>query len=124
MANHGKVRLTYVITAPPDQVEEGKRIFASHGPWMEATHPRDGSAALITYDVSITPELSNPLDASSAPTGNTCFVLTEIYETPDGVSNHFQEAMDTWQDFPAFVSWLENCTLSGVPVAPIVNSLW
>lgn len=124
MANHGKIRLTYVITAPPDQVDEGKRIFASHGPWMEATHPRDGSAALLSYDVSIAPERSNPLDPSSEPTGNTCFVLNEIYESEDGVSNHFREAMDSWDDFPALAAWLENCTLSGVAAAPIVNSLW
>ena len=35
MANLGKTQLTYVIIAPPEQVKEGDRIFASHGPWMK-----------------------------------------------------------------------------------------
>lgn len=124
MANHGRVQLTYVISAPPDQVEEGKRIFASHGPWMEATHHRSGSRALLSYDVSIGPELSNPLDSDSSPTGNTCFILSEVYETEAGVEDHFQQAMESWEDFPALGEWLEKCEVRGVAAAPIVNSLW
>jgi len=77
MAHQGKVQLTYVIIAPPDQVKEGERIFASHAPWMKATHHRDGSKALLTYDVSKAPELSNPLDPNSAPTGMTSPLKTE-----------------------------------------------
>ena len=29
MANIGRIQLTFVIIAPPDQVEEGERIFDS-----------------------------------------------------------------------------------------------
>ena len=61
MAHVGKTQLTYVISAPPDQVAEGDRIFGTHGPWMEATHHRDGDKALLSYNVSKAPELSNPL---------------------------------------------------------------
>ena len=124
MANLGKTQLIYVITAPPDQVEEGDRIFRSHGPWMQATHPRDGEKALLTYDVSKAPELSNPFDPNSAPTGNTCFILNEIYESEAGVEAHFQLAMSGWQDFPALADWLGKCKVSGVAAAPIFNSLW
>ena len=84
MANLGKTQLTYVIIAPPEQVKEGDRIFASHGPWMKASHHRDGNKALLTYNVSKSPELSDPFDQNSAPTGNTVFVLHEIYETDAG----------------------------------------
>ena len=73
MSHKGKIQLIYIIIAPPDQEEEGDRLFRSHGPWMEATHQRDGEHALLSYNVSTTPELSNPMDANSAPTGNTCF---------------------------------------------------
>ena len=66
----GKIQLTYVIVAPPEQVAEGDRIFQSHAPWMEATHHRSGDKALLTYHLSKAPELSNPFDPSSAPTGN------------------------------------------------------
>ena len=124
MSHKGKIQLIYVIVAPPDQVEEGDRIFRSHQPWMEATHHRDGEKALLSYNVSKTPELSNPMDPSSAPTGNTCFILSEIYETGAGVADHFQQAEASWQDFPAFIKWLENCTVTGLPAAPIINSLW
>ncbi len=124
MAHKGKIQLTFVIVAPPDQVEEGERLFRTHGPWMEATHHREGDKALLSYNVSKTPELSNPMDPNSAPTGNTCFILDEIYETEAGVADHFQQAQASWQDFSALGEWLEKCTITGVSAAPIINSLW
>ncbi len=124
MAHHGKTRLTYVIVSPPELVAEGDRIFRSHAEWMESTHHRDGEKALLTYDVSKSPELSNPFDPGSEPTGNTCFILNEIYESDAGVSDHFQQATDSWSDFPALGEWLGKCKVSGAPVAKIFNSLW
>ncbi len=124
MAHLGRTQLIYVIVAPPDQAKEGERIFANHGPWMKATHHRDGDKALLTYNVSKAPELSNPLDQNSAPTGNTVFVLSEIYQTGAGVTDHFQQAAASWQDFPALIKWLEKCKVTGVPAASIINSLW
>ena len=124
MTHIGKIQLIYIIIAPPDQVEEGDRLFRSHGSWMEATHYRDGEKALLSYNVSKTPELSNPLDSNSSPTGNTCFILSEIYETNAGVDDHFQQTGSSWQDFPAMVKWMEKCKVTGVPAAPIINSLW
>lgn len=124
MAQLGKVQLTFIIVAPPDQVAEGDRLFQSHQPWMAATHPRDGEKALLSYSVSKAPELTNPMDPGSAPTGNTCFVLSEVYETEAGVPNHFEMATSSWKDFPALLSWLEKCKVTAVPAAPIFNSLW
>ena len=124
MANKGKIQLMYLIVAPPDQVAEGDRIFATHGPWMASSHHRTGDKALLSYNVSKAPELSNPMDPGSAPTGNTCFNLSEIYETGAGVADHFQQAESGWSDFPALMKWLEKCTITGLPMAPIVNSLW
>jgi len=124
MAYQGKIRLNFVIIAPADLVAEGDRIFRSHITWMQSTHHREGNKALLSYDVSKAPELSNPMDPNSAPTGNTCFVLAEIYESMDGVADHFQQAMQNWKDFPALVEWLGKCKIVGVPAAPIFNSLW
>ncbi len=124
MSNKGKIQLTFLIIAPPDQVAEGDRLFRSHAPWMEATHHRNGDKALLSYNVSKAPELSNPLDPSSAPTGNTCFILSEIYETDAGVAEHFQQSASSWQDYPALLKWMERCTVTGLPAAPIINSLW
>jgi hypothetical protein len=83
-----------------------------------------GGKALLSYNVSKAQELSNPMDPNSAPTGNTCFILSEIYETDAGVADHFQMSESSWQDFPALVKWMEKCTVTGLPAAPIINSLW
>jgi len=91
---------------------------------METTHHRKGDKALLSYNVSKAPELFNPMDPNSAPTGNTCFILSEIYETDAGVANHFQMSESSWQDFPALVKWMGKCTVTGLPAAPIINSLW
>ena len=124
MAQKGKVQLAYVITAPPDQVAEGDRVFKSHAAWMESTHHRNGNKALLSYNVSKAPELSNSFDSTSAPTGNTCFLLIEVYESPEGVTDHFKQAGESWKDFPALGTWLGKCKVTGVPAAEIFNSLW
>ena len=123
MSHKGKTQLLLMFSAPPDQVAEGDRIFQSHGPWMEATHHRTGDKALLSYNVSKAPELSNPVDSKSAPTGNTLFILNEIYESDAGVVDHF-ELSQSWEDFPAILKWLEKCKVTGLPAAQIINSLW
>jgi hypothetical protein len=124
MSHKGKIQLTYIIVASPDQVEEGDRLFRSHAPWIEATHDRKGDKALLSYNVSKAPELSNPWDSTSAPTGNTCFILIEVYETNAGVVDHFQMSESSWKDFPAFLNWIGKCKVTGLPAASIINSLW
>ena len=124
MTYHDKIQLTIIIVAPPDQVAEGDRIFRSHGTWMEATHYRTGAKALLSYNVSKGQELSNPMDLKSAPTGNTYFVLTEIYETEAGVADHFEQTTASWKDFPAIVQWMEKCKVTFVAAASIITSLW
>jgi hypothetical protein len=64
------------------------------------------------------------VDLNSAPTGNTCFILNEIYEMRAGVVDHFEMAESSWQDFPEILKWLEKCKVTGMPAAPIINSLW
>ena len=123
MTHHGKVQFTLIIIAPPDQVAEGDRLFKSHGFWMEATHYRTGEKALLSYNVSKGPELSNPTDLDSAPTGNTCFILSEIYESKAGVLDHFEQTM-SWGDYPAIRKWMEKCKVTFVSAASIFNSLW
>ena len=124
MSHEGKVHLTYVIVAPSDQVEEGDRIFRSHKAWMESTHHREGAKALLSYEVSKALQLSNPMDTSSPPTGKTCFVLAEVYESEAGVEDHFQQAAASWEDFAALGAWLGKCEIVGTPSAKIINSLW
>jgi len=65
-----------------------------------------------------------PFDPASEPTGNTCFILSEVYESHAGVTDHFAQAVESWEDCPALGAWLEKCSVSGSPSAPIFNSLW
>ncbi|NQU52258.1 MAG: hypothetical protein HQ522_06930 [Bacteroidetes bacterium] len=124
MAQKGKIQLIIIITASPEQTEEGNRIFRLHEGWMADSHPREGDKALLTYDVSIAPELSNPLDPTSEPTGNTNFILAEVYESGAGVENHFKLAEETWNEFPAFMKWIGECKSTVIPAAVIEHSLW
>lgn len=124
MAHHGKIQLTYVIVAPPEAVADGDRLFQSHALWMKVTHHRTGEKALLSYNLSKAPELSDPLDSSSAPTGNTCFILSEVYESAAGVTDHFAQATANWKDFSALLDWLQKCEVTGLPAARIINSLW
>jgi hypothetical protein len=52
MTYHDKVQLTLIIIAPPDQAEDGDRLFQSHGSWMESTHYHTGEKALLSYNAS------------------------------------------------------------------------
>src|SRR5665809_157179 len=85
MSHMGKSHLVIMWTVGPDDVAEGDRIFASHGEWMKG-HPREGDVALLDYTISKGPELSNPMDPSSEPTGKTIYVLDEYYESPAGIA--------------------------------------
>ena len=122
MKYHDKTQLNFIIIAPPDQVAEGDRVFKSHAAWMESTHYRSGEKALLSYNVSKGPELSDHIN--SAPTGNTCFVLSEIYESKAGVLDHYKQSNENWGDFQAFREWLAKCKCTFVPAASIFNSLW
>ena len=124
MKYNDKIQVALIIIAPPDQAAEGDRLFQSHASWMESTHYRTGEKALLSCNVSKAPELSDPMDINSAPTGNMCFVLTEIYESKARVVDHWEQTRGSWGDFPAILKWMEKCKVTFVTAASIVNSLW
>lgn len=124
MSHQGKTQITFIFTASPDQVDEGDRLFASHAEWMEKTHHRDGELALLQYNVVKGPEVSNPVDPASEPTANTCFVLTEVYETPAGLADHWKQGADSWQDFGPFVEWAQSVGIAVLHGSPVIRSLW
>ena len=90
---------------------------------MESTHYRTGEKALLSYNVSKGPELSG-FDPDSPPTGNTCFILSEIYESKAGVLDHFEQAFGNWGEVQAMVKWMEKCKVTLVTGSSIFNSLW
>ena len=84
------------FTATPDLVEQGDQIFESHAAWMAESHYREDEKALLRHNVVKGPELSNPLDPSSEPTGNTCLVLMEVYESKAGLEDHWRQGTENW----------------------------
>lgn len=124
MANKGKVQLLITFVATPEKVAEIDRLVASHAAWMKASHPREGSKALLSYDFSKGPQLASALDPGSEPTGNTRYVLSEIYESPDGIAEHWRQAQASWVDFPALVNVVSTCNPQTLHAGPIAASLW
>jgi len=124
MSHEGKTQITFIFTATPEQASEGDRLFDSHADWMGKTHHKKGDLALLQYDVARGPEVSNPLDPSSSPTGNTCFVLDEVYETPAGLEDHWKQGADNWSDFNAFMQWAGQVDVKVLHGSPVVHSLW
>ena len=124
MSHKGKTQITFIFTVPQDRVQEGDRLFASHAQWMEKTHHRNGELALLSYNVVKGSELSSPLDPTSKPTVNTCIVLTEVYETPAGLADHWKQGTTNWQDFGAFVEWAIAVKVTVLHGSPVIHSLW
>jgi hypothetical protein len=124
MSEMGKTQIVIMWTVGPDDVDTGDRLFESHSKWMTG-HPRKGDTALRSYSISKGPELSNPVDPNSSPTGDTIFVLDEVYESPAGVVEHWKQAVETWQDLDTFMDWTAKgknvCTLHS---GTVVQSLW
>jgi hypothetical protein len=124
MATRGNAQLLITFVASSDQVDKIDSLIASHAAWMAKTHSRDGSTALLSYNFSKGPELANPLDPGSEATGNTRYVLNEIYESPAGIENHWQEAQKSWADFAEMTEILGSCDTQTLHCGAIAESLW
>ena len=112
-----------MFTVGPDDVAEGDRIFASHGEFMKG-HPRQGDVALLDYSVSKGPELSNPMDANSEPTGNTTFVVDEYYESPAGITRHWQDTTENWPEMSsAAPAWFAKAKIVTLHNGTVVQAL-
>ena len=123
MANLGKSHIIIMWTVSADQEAEGDRLFASHAEWMKG-HPREGAEALLSYSISKGPELANPLDPNSEPTGNTIFLLDEFYESPAGVARHWQDATENWGDLGKVVELSAKGTVATLHCGTAVQALW
>ncbi|MCH7835730.1 MAG: hypothetical protein IH864_02580 [Chloroflexi bacterium] len=124
MSHEGKTQISFIFTVPPDLDAEGDRIFASHAAWMERTHYREGKLALLLYNTVKGAELSNPLDPSSEPSGNTNLTITEVYATPAGLEDHWKQGAEGWEDFGAFMEWAGKVKVAVLHGSPVIHSLW
>ncbi len=124
MSTIGKTQITITFICPKEHVAEGEGIFASHAKWMETTHHRSGELAMLRYNIIKAPELKNPLDPNSAPTGNTMFVLDEMYENQAGLDDHWKRAPVEWKDIGALVKWAEKCKVITAHNGVAIQGLW
>jgi hypothetical protein len=124
MATTGKTQLLITFVVTPDKVAEADRIVASHGSWMAETHHREGPKALLSYNFSKGPERANPLDPASDPTGNTRYVLNEIYDSDAGIEDHWQQAQASWTDFNAMAELVGGSNPVTLHSGEITQSLW
>ena len=124
MSHKGKIQITIMFIAGPEQVAEGDRIFKSHAAWMARTHHREGPKAMLLYNLVKGPERENAMDPSSKPTGNTIFVLTEVYESQAGMDDHWKQASENWEDFPAVGPWTGKIKVKTLHGSPVIHSLW
>ena len=123
MSHIEKSHLVIMFTVGAEDVAEGDRLFASHSRWMKG-HPREGDVALLDYTISKGPELSNPLDPSSDPTGRTIFVIDEYYESPAGIARHWQDSTDNFPELPALLAWGAKATVATLHNGTVVQALW
>ena len=86
----GKTQLTRIWVVKPEFVNNWNEITEAHTKWMAETHYREGDKKLHFLNWSIAPEIKDDKE-----TGNTMFVLTEVYETSVGVDDHSQQAKET-----------------------------
>jgi hypothetical protein len=51
-------------------------------------------------------------------------VLSEIYESPAGIEDHWQQSQKSWREFPAMVAVLGASSVQTMHGGVISQSLW
>jgi hypothetical protein len=65
------------------------------------------------------------MDPASEATGKLIYVLDEYYQTPAGVTRHWQEAMSGWaEDLAAVVEASGRAQVSTLHSGNVINALW
>ena len=87
----------FTLVVPEANVEEVEAVMASHRKFMNETHSVDGdmSTRLNSYSVIKMPQMNDLTDPSKGMTGNVIYILSEHYETPQGLARHM-EAGNSW----------------------------
>ena len=90
------------LKVPAADIEKVEELLSSHQELMKVTHTEKGvtNVKLNSYTVLKGPEMKNPMDPSQGTTGAMFYILTEHYETPNGLKKHL-EAGSKWKDIGA-----------------------
>jgi hypothetical protein len=124
MSQKGNIMFSMTFIVGPENKAEGETFLASHAKWMEKSHHKVGELALLSYNIAKSPEYTNPMDPTSAPTGNTIYTLCEVYKNPEGLADHWKQTQANWADFGAMVAWSGKVKTTILHGSPIEYSLW
>jgi len=124
MSHKGKQMIAMQVIAGPDEAAKLDRLFASHAAFMAETHHRDGDLALLSYNIAKSPEFVDPLAPEPVPTGNTIFLMVEIYETAEGVADHWRLGTQVWKDFGVMMECMSKCKMTILHGSSVLHSLW
>ena len=97
---HGQANaFGFALVVPAEEVERVETLLTSHKNFMESTHSvtGDSSTRLNSYSVIRMPEMVQFGDPSKGMTGNMIYILSEHYETPEGLAMHLA-AGNEWAD--------------------------
>ena len=94
----------FALVVPEANIEEVEAVLASHRNFMSETHSVDGDidTRLNSYSVIKAPQMNDPTDPSKGMTGNVIYILSEHYETPQGLAMHM-EAGNSWDGIGAMM---------------------
>ena len=97
---HGQANaFGFALVVPAEEVERVETLLTAHKNFMESTHSVTGDAStrLNSYSVIRMPEMVQFGDPSKGMTGNMIYILSEHYETPEGLAMHLA-AGNEWAD--------------------------
>ena len=115
---NGKVQLTRIWSIKPEAVEMMEKNVEDHAEWMQKTHFREGEKALLMLNWC---KQSEVVDGEE--TGNTLFVLTEIYESFAGIDDHMEQASrDNFLTYPEAFEHVAHQTFCDR--LNVISSLW
>ena len=130
MANalKGKTLTTWTVTLPNEEaVEEMLEQASGHLEFMEAKSFQNGPLKLIHYSISTSPEWKEHTSFLEGKmpeqTGRFVVTLFEIYETAEGLHNHWIESKEIQ---PIFETWLKEIggEIKIHSHQKIIQSLW
>lgn len=133
--NTGNKTLTIVVITPPQYEAQFDNLWASHAQFWRMTHWGAG----LSYEVDKGPQLSNPLDPSSAPTGNIMYVLHECYPADydhdgappltaqnDDIMEHWAYTAVYWSGFNQIIALMQTPGVTVVTLhhGQVVHANW
>ena len=94
----------FALVVPETDVEKVEAVMRSHQAFMNKTHSVDGDmkTRLNSYSVIRMPQMADFTDPSKGMTGNMIYILSEHYETKDGLAMHL-EAGNSWDGIGSMI---------------------